>query len=279
MLFSPYPADTNGHFTLGELVAGAWNPQGPPDRIVLGKTAARILKAQVGDLVTLMAILPGGELNGRDFTVSAIYRSAGKDKIFAFTDYATARDFTHLTDAPVLHLLARSPDQAAGIASLVPAGHAVKTWPELATYFVQVNTMFAGFLSVIRAILLLITLFILGNTMNRIVFERMREWGTLRALGTKAREILGLVVLEGALQGLMGAFLGIAAGFVIALVINLAGGIPFLDGTTIRRIKIVPDDQSVWWNLVPVIITAALAAFLPALRAMRLSPSEALRCP
>jgi len=278
MLFGPYPADTSGHFTLGELVAGTWNSSGAGDRLILGETAARILKAKVGDVVTLMAILPGGELNGRDFTVAGIYRSAGRDKIFAFTDYATARDFTHLTAAPVLHVLAHNPNQAAGIAALV-SGHALKTWPELATYFVQVNTMFAGFLSVIRAILLLITLFILGNTMNRIVFERMREWGTLRAFGTKAREILGLVVLEGALQGLVGALLGIAAGFVISLFINLAGGIPFTDGTTVRQIKVIPDDQTVWWNLVPVIITAALAAFLPALRAMRLSPSEALRCP
>ena len=277
MRFGPGAADPS-QFSLGNLVAGAWDPKGPENRLVLGETAARILKAHVGDVVTLMAILPGGALNGQDFTVAGIYRSAGKDKIFAFTDYDTARTFTNLTAAPVLHVLAHDPDQAAGIASLV-TGHAVKTWPELATYFVQVNTMFTGFLSVIRAILLLITLFILGNTMNRIVFERMREWGTLRALGTKAREILALVVLEGALQGLVGALLGIAAGFVVALVINLAGGLPFPDGAAIRRIKVIPDDVTVWWNLFPVIVTAALAAFLPALRAMRLSPSEALRCP
>ncbi len=279
MLFGPYPPNTTGHFTLGELVAGAWNTSGPGNRLILGETAARILRAKVGDVVTLMAILPDGGLNGRDFTVAGIYRSAGRDKIFAFTDYATAQEFTNLQAAPVLHVLAHSPDDAAALASLVPPGHSVKTWPELATYFVQVNTMFAGFLTVIRAILLLITLFILGNTMNRIVFERMREWGTLRAFGTKAREILELVVLEGALQGLVGALLGIAAGFTISLFVNLAGGIPFPDGNVLRRIKVIPNDQNVWWNLIPVILTAAVAAFLPALRAMRLSPSEALRCP
>jgi len=279
MLFGPYPVDTAGRFTLGDLVAGAWNPTGPSGQLVLGQTAARILKAKVGDVITLMAILPGGGLNGRDFTVAGIYRSAGRDKTFAFTDYAAARDFTGLTSAPVIHVFIRDPGDAAAVASLVASGHAVKTWHELAAFFVQVNTMFAGFLSVIRAILLLITLFILGNTMNRIVFERMREWGTLRALGTKAREILGLVVLEGAFQGLVGALLGIAAGFVVSLAINLAGGLPFPTGGAIVRIKVIPDDQTVWWNLVPVVATAALAAFLPALRAMRLSPSEALRCP
>ncbi len=233
----------------------------------------------MGDVITLMAVLPDGGLNGRDFAISGIYQAAGRDKIFAFTDYATAQEFTGLAAAPVLHVLAKNPSDADGLAALVPPGHAVRTWPQLATYFVQVNTMFAGFLSVIRAILLLITLFILGNTMNRIVFERMREWGTLRALGTKSREILGLVVLEGAFQGLAGALLGIAFGFVISLVINLLGGLPMNNGTTVHRILLIPDDQTVWWNLVPVVLTAALAAFLPALRAQKLSPSEALRCP
>jgi putative ABC transport system permease protein len=271
--------DTADTFTLGTLTAGAWAPAGPTRRLVLGATAARILKAGVGDVVTLMVLLPGGALNGQDFTVAAVYEAAGKDKIFAFTDFGSAQAFTGQAEPPVIHVLARAADQAAGLAALVPPGHAVKLWPELATYFVQVNTMFAGFLSVIRAILLLITLFLLGNNMNRIVFERMREWGTLRALGTKARGILGLVVAEGTIQGVVGGLLGIAAGFVVALGINLAGGIPYVDGTVVRSIRVVPDDQTVWWNLVPVVATAALAAFLPALRATRMSPSDALRCP
>jgi putative ABC transport system permease protein len=269
----------DGAFNLGALTSGSWDPSGGPDRLVLGETAARILKAKVGDTVTLMAVLPGGGLNGRDFTVAAVYRSAGRDKIFAFTDYATARDFSGLKAAPVLHVIARSLGDTDALASSIGAGHAVKTWPQLATYFVQVNSMFSGFLGVIRVILLLITLFILANTMNRIVFERMREWGTLRALGTKASGILVLVVLEGAIQGFVGAILGIAAGFAVSLVLNLAGGLPFPSAGTVLQIKVVPDDQAVWWNLVPVVLTAALAAFLPALRAMRLSPSEALRCP
>ena len=43
--------------------------------------------------------------------------------------------------------------------------------------------------------------------------------------------------------------------------------------------KVVPDDQAVWLNLVPVVLTAAVSAFLPGLRALKSSPAEALRCP
>jgi len=285
LLVKAYPADKMGfgpgvprdQFRLGPLVAGTWDPAGGPDRLVLGETAARILKVGVGSVVTLMVILPDGGLDGRDFTVAAIYRSPGKDKLFAFTDYASARSFTHQDQAPVVHVLAWDAQDTDALAASVVAGHGVRTYLDLAPFYGQVQSMFGGFLAVIRTILLLVTLFILANTMNRIVFERMREWGTLRALGTKARQILALVVLEGAFQGFLGAVLGIVAGLIVSLAINLAGGIPYVNGDEVYAIKVAPDAATIWWNLVPVVATAALAAVFPALKAVRLQPSEALR--
>jgi len=285
LLVKAFPADRMGFgtgappltFHLGPLVSGSWDPHGGPDRIVLGETAARILKTEVGAVVTLMAILPDGGLNGRDFTVAAIYRSVGRDKIFAYTDLDSAQGFIGTTSPSVLHVLAHNADDTAALAATVSADHTVRTYGELAPFYVQVNSMFAGFLAVIRTILLLVTLFILANTMNRIVFERMREWGTLRALGTKARQILALVVLEGAFQGFLGAVFGILAGLTLSLLINLAGGIPYVNGDEVYQIKVALDADAVWWNLVPVVFTAALAAFVPALKAVALSPSEALR--
>lgn len=284
LLVKAYPAEnmafgaaTSPHqFRLGPLVAGAWDPAGPPDRLVLGETAARILKVGVGSVVTLMVILPEGGLDGRDFTVAAVYQAAGKDKLFAFTDYASAQSFTHLEAAPVLHLLAHDAADTDAIAASV-TGHGVSTYLDLAPFYGQVQSMFGGFLVVIRTILLLVTLFLLANTMNRIVFERMREWGTLRALGTKARQILALVVLEGALQGFLGAVLGIVAGLTLSLVINLFGGIPYVNGDEVYSIKVAPDAATIWGNLVPVVAVAALAALIPAFKAVKLQPSEALR--
>jgi putative ABC transport system permease protein len=264
-------------FTLGTMTAGALADAGQRDRIVLGETAARILGARPGSVITLMAVLPDGGLNGRDFTVSGIYKAPGRDKIFAFTDYDTAMDFTRLAAAPVIHVLTKDIQAAGAIAGRLPHGVAVRTWHDLATYFVQVNTMFAGFLNVIRAIILLVTLFILANTMNRIVRERMREWGTLRAVGTKKSTVLLLVVLEGCFLGIAGAVLGISLGFGVSFLINQAGGLPFVSDGQRLAIKILMSGQSVWLNLIPAAIVGALASFLPGLRAVRLTPSECLR--
>jgi len=268
------PAD---RFGLGTLLSGAPPSAGERDRIVLGETAARILEARPGSVITLMAVLPNGGLNGRDFTVDAIYRDPGRDKIFAFTDYDSAVSFTGIEGAAVLHVLARDVGAVGPIAARLPPDLAVRTWHDLATYFVQVNTMFNGFLGVIRAIILLLTLFIMANTMNRIVRERMREWGTLRAMGMKKHGILQLVVLEGFFQGIVGAALGILLGFGVSELLNLRGGVPFVANDQRVMVKILLSGQSIWWNLIPAGVFAGAASFLPGIRAVRLTPSEYLR--
>jgi len=86
---------------------------------------------------------------------------------------------------PVLMIIARDVAAVPAIARSLPRTLSVRTWKDLATLYVQVSTILGRFLTVIRAITLPVTLFIHANSMNRTVLERMPEWGTLRALGTK----------------------------------------------------------------------------------------------
>jgi putative ABC transport system permease protein len=264
-------------FFLGTLQAG--NPIRPGDRnvLILGQTLARILKARVGDTVTLMTILPGSQLTGRDFVIGGIFTAPQQDNLFGYTDYDTAVDFTQLAQAPVLDVLLDGISRVDGVAASLPAGVSFRTWKDLATTFVQVNSLLYSILSVIRIVILLVTLFILANVMNRVVVERMREWGTLRALGTKKRGILAIVVWEGGLMGALGAALGIVLGFAIATTINLRGGLTFNQGAQITQIFVHPGLDSVLVNIIPAALVGGLAAFFPALRAIRLSPSECLR--
>jgi len=264
-------------FDLGTLVEGSSIPAGEADRLVLGQTAARVLGARVGDTVTLMGILPGGELQGEDFMVAGIFSSPGRDKSFAYTDYGSAAAFTRMSEPPVLIVMANDVKSVPAITATIPAGVTARTWKDLATLYVQVNGILGSFLGVIRAIILLVTLFILANSMNRAVRERMREWGTLRAFGTRKRDVLRIILAEGLLQGLLGAAAGIALGFLLSGVIDAAGGLTYRNGAQAFLIKVRPGLDAVWLNLVPAVITAGLAGLLPGLRAARLTPSECLR--
>ena len=264
-------------FNLGTLVAGTPVRPQESNRLVIGETASQVLGAKVGDVVTLMAILPGGNLEGRDFTISGIFSSPGRDKSFAYTDYGTASDFIKMQAPPVLMVIARDTGAVATISADLPRNVSFRTWKDLATLYIQVSTILGSFLNVIRAIILLVTLFILANSMNRTVLERMREWGTLRALGTKKKDILFVILWEGCLQGLLGAAAGIALGFLVSAIINAAGGLTYHNGAQAYAIMVRPGPDSVWRNLFPAVLTAALAALLPGLRAVRLTPSQCLR--
>ncbi len=104
----------------------------------------------------------------------------------------------------------------------------------------------------------------------------MREWGTLRAMGTKKRDILLLVLYEGCLQGLIGAIIGIAAGFAIAGLIDVTGGLTYRNGLQAFAIMVRPSTPS-GSICFRQIVTAGLAALLPGLKAVRFVPSECLR--
>src|SRR5208283_3789873 len=265
-------------FLLGTLESGNSIRSGERDRLLLGATSARVLGASVGDTVTLMAILPGGQLKGRDFVVSGIFSVIpGQDDLYAYTDYDTAADFTGLSGPPVLDVLLDGVDRVDAVAASLPPNVSFRSWKDLAQLYVQVNSILASFLAVIRTVILLVTLFILANTMNRVVVERMREWGTLRAIGAKKRDILSIVLYEGSLMGAAGAILGIVLGFGIATAINLAGGLSFTQGPLTWVIFDRPGLESVIINIVPATLVAGLAAILPGRKAIRLSPSECLR--
>jgi ABC-type antimicrobial peptide transport system permease subunit len=104
------------------------------------------------------------------------------------------------------------------------------------------------------------------GVMAHLVVQRTREIGIRIALGALPREILGLVLSQGAWV----AGLGIAAGLAGALAATrLLAGLLFGVGPT--------DPATLMATATALAIVAALASLLPALRAIRTDPVEALR--
>ena len=117
------------------------------------------------------------------------------------------------------------------------------------------------------------------NSVNMSVYERTAEFGTMRALGNRGRQVFGLVLTENAILGLFGGVAGLLLGIVLAASIS-AAGIPMppppnSDVGYTAYIRVVPS----------VLLTAflvgwfgtVLAALLPARRAAKLDVSDALR--
>jgi hypothetical protein len=71
--------------------------------------------------------------------------------------------------------------------------------------------------------------FLILNSFNMTVLQRMREIGMLRAIGANRRTILGLILVEGLLQGLIGTLIGIALGYL------LGAGLVVLEGQVFNQ--------------------------------------------
>ena len=134
-----------------------------------------------------------------------------------------------------------------------------------------------GFLKVALLIFAWIALFVgaftIFNTFSITVAQRTREFGMLRTLGATRRQVLTSVLLEATVIGLLGAGLGVLAGIGVADLLNALFKTFGIDlpntGSVVKARSIV----------VPLLIgltVTLLAAIIPAVRATRVSPMEAL---
>jgi putative ABC transport system permease protein len=88
---------------------------------------------------------------------------------------------------------------------------------------VKAVALFTKQVGVIRAIIAVIIVLSIFNTMIMSVMERTGEIGTLMALGRTRRGILHLFLVEGALLGVAGGIIGLALGAVLAWLLSYVG--------------------------------------------------------
>jgi putative ABC transport system permease protein len=128
------------------------------------------------------------------------------------------------------------------------------------------------------------------NTMYVSVMERTREIGILKALGYRPKQIMGMFLSEAALTGVIGAFCGLALGYVLSY---LMGGLFSGFGGAGARIGFggpggggggggatiqpVFSTELIVFSLVFPVILATLAGLYPAWRASRMNAVAALK--
>ncbi len=117
---------------------------------------------------------------------------------------------------------------------------------------------------------LLIGILGIANTMVMSVFERTQEIGTLRAMGWKRRQVLALIEFEAAILGVGGGILGLLLGWCA---LRVLAGLPQTASFVSATVG--------WPLLVQAMVIALLAGIIagavPAWRAGKLSPVDALR--
>jgi putative ABC transport system permease protein len=128
---------------------------------------------------------------------------------------------------------------------------------------------FLQFLYILLALSVIVSLFGMVNTLALSVYERTRELGMLRAVGTTRRQARRMIRHEGVITALIGAALGLPLGVFLAALVTRA-----LSQFDVRFSVPIPT-----LLILTVVATLAgvVAALLPARRAARLNVLEALQ--
>jgi putative ABC transport system permease protein len=261
------------------------------DEIWIPELLAKGMKVSVGDSIVIVATNQDGSVNGRQFNVSGILESVtgpgGRDGYIHIEDAAEVlrleemeiseiairlQDFTRLAEVEqhLDSLLAQE---------RTPQGKAlfeIHTWEKLSPFFnvarmIDVMTLF------MQLMLIAIVLVSVMNVMIMAVFERIREIGTMAAIGTQPRRILALFLLEGLGLGVIGAILGNMLGSFVIFILNHAH-ITYDFGRQkdlLLQARVAPLDLLLLSGI--VIAISVLASLHPAYKASRMEPITALR--
>ena len=156
----------------------------------------------------------------------------------------------------------------------------VRDFQEIVPFYTQVLGMFGAIFTFIAAIMGVIVLFTVVNTMGMSVMERTSEIGTARAIGLRRGGIRRQFLLEGWILGAIGATAGIVLGIVIAFFVNRAGltwlppGQAAPSPLTVLVAGMGKLHVGIWIGLM---VMTTVAAIIPANRAARLPVVDALR--
>ena len=228
-----------------------------------------------------------------EFTVAGIY-SAGKsdfDRIIFFADPDDATDLFDLPwgSATAIFGWGRDPfDQADLLNSLREELRdcAVISWEEANRKFLDVLNVEKMMMFFLLIFIVLVAAFSITNTLITSVYQKTREIGLLKALGCSDGAVMRIFIFQGLLVGVVGSIAGTALGVLVIRFRNdILQFVSRVSGMELFPKKfyffnelpahIVPGD--VLLIIGASILLCTLGALLPAWRAARLDPAEALR--
>jgi ABC-type lipoprotein release transport system permease subunit len=258
--------------------------------ILIGSKLAEILEVDLEDrLVLTVAQAITGDLSQEMFRVSGIYHFNinEMDRAMAFVRMPKAQEMLAIGDR--IHEIAISfKNRDYGRDPTLPFwdrysrnGNEALPWTELLPQLKAALDLSDFSILIIGFILFGIVALGIINTLFMSLYERMFEFGVLRAVGTRPFGIARLIVFEAGALAIVSILLGSVMGLVLTYVTARTGidytGIEFA-GVTFRRL-IYPVLQADQFTIYPiaVLVLTMLVGVYPAVYAARLTPARALR--
>jgi len=275
-------------FDPDSLVLGRFLEGNDDQGLVVGRKMLDRLETDLGKRVVVMSQDPDNDLVDRGFRIVGVFEAklSAQEENFIYAALGTTQQLLGLGDQ-VSEIAVTGGDyrdvgalhdrvlQAAG------TGVEVLSWTELDTYLGLMMGVMDGFVLVWVVVIFMALSFGLANTLMMAVFERVREIGLMQALGMKPASILYQVLLESLMLLLLGLLLGNLLAVISILPIRggidlsaVAEGIEMMGAASTLYPALKLKDLILANGV--VIVLGILTSLLPAWRASRYRPVEAI---
>jgi putative ABC transport system permease protein len=263
-----------------EVADGRWLDPADAKGVVIGRRLAKSLGLKPGGEILLLTNAADDSMANELYRVRGVLRTMGDaiDRGGVFMNAGAWRQLLVVPDGAHQIIVRRPahvdlPTARATVARLA-AGEDVRSWPELIPTLANILDTQRASMVLIDLIVYVAVGIVLLNAMMMSVFERIRELGVLKAVGMKPARVFALVAAEGAWQ----TALAIGVGLALA-----APALYYLAGASVQGIAYNAEwhaevDRTTFTGpITMLILIVGLALTIPALKAARLQPVDAMR--
>jgi len=269
--------------------SGEWFNGTRKNQVVIGHKLAEKLKVRLKSKIVLRFQGTDGNLNEAAFSITGIFGTSN-------TAFDESSVFVKKTDLDAIaggesgiHEVAIMLSDIGNISAVqlrlqgsLP-GEKVQNWIEIKPEMGVLTSAIAVEVYIILGIILFALAFGIVNTMLMIVFERTRELGMLMAVGMSKARVFNMIMLETVFLTFIGGIIGMTLGAGLIAFLHIHG----IDLSSVSKglqaygvdTKIYPFiTRTYYLNLTIMILsTGILAAIMPARKALKLKPVEAIR--
>lgn len=278
-------------FIADSVCEGAFLSAHEPRGVLVGKRLANKLKLGIGKKIVLMASARDGEMGSGAFRIGGVFDTGNGafDESTVYILLPAAQELFHLDDhvtETVVLVTNIAEDAAVAAAIKLAAGNRgmdVLTWEERLPFIVETIRLSAKTMIVYYAMFFVAMAFGIVNALLMAIGERTHEIGIMMAVGMSRAQLIGLIVVEAWLIGILAVLFGCGFGYLVVWWLRLDGiDLGALTEATLnmgvgRMLYPRLDGPSIVLAAVATLMVAILCSLYPARRASRLAPAEAIR--
>jgi ABC-type lipoprotein release transport system permease subunit len=258
-------------------------------QVLIGKELADILNAEPGDELAVFTQAADGSIAENAFTITGFVDTGSPrlNRSAMYMTFAQAQEFLVLYNqaheiAVTAEDLRAVPRLTEEINSSLGGGELVaEPWQEFASDFYRAMQADKNGMYIMLLVVILVVAITILNTILMSVLERQKEYGVMKAVGTRPGQIVKMVLAETAVLALICIAVGSLLGWGLNAYLGQHGlhlGSPIeWGGVQLEYMKGEVNARSFYLPTLTVLITSLIVCLPPALRAARTEPAKTMR--